>query len=326
MDISVFRKLHIEGLISDASFEKIKIQSGKQLFSLHWELKTILYLGVLLLTSGVGVLVYKNIDAIGHQVILLLIGLTSAVSFLYCFRRKQAFSFEKVESPDSFLDYILLLGCLTFVTFVGYLQFQFNLFGERYGLATFIPMVVLFFTAYYFDHIGVVSLAITNLAAWAGITVTPAKILKDNDFNSSTIIITGILLGVFLILAGNVTQKRKIKPHFEFTYTNFGSHLLFISCLAAMFHFNTLYFLWFIILIAICYFFYIKAIRQKSFYFLLILTLYAYIGISYVIMKLIFDLANLEISGAYMAFMYFIASAIGIIIFLMRMNKKIKTT
>jgi hypothetical protein len=206
------------------------------------------------------------------------------------------------------------------------LQFQFNLFGERYGLATFIPMVVLFFTAYYFDHIGVASLAITNLAAWAGITVTPAKILKDNDFNSSTIIITGILLGVFLILAGNVTQKRKIKPHFEFTYTNFGSHLLFISCLAAMFNFNTLYFLWFIILIAICYFFYIKAIRQKSLYFLLILTLYAYIGISYVMVRLIFDVANLEMSGAYIAFMYFIASAIAIIIFLMRMNKKIKTT
>lgn len=186
-------------------------------------------------------------------------------------------------------------------------------------------MVVLFFTAYYFDHPGVLCLAITNLAAWAGITATPAEILKANDFNNSTIIITGIFLGVSLILAGIVTQNRKIKAHFAFTYTNFGAHVLFISCLAAMFHFDALYFLWCIILIAICYFFYIKAIREKSFYFLLILTLYAYIGISYVIMRLIFDTSNLEKTGAYLAFMYFIASATGIIIFLVRMNKKIKS-
>ncbi len=324
MNVTVFEKLCADGIISGASLEKIKIQSGKQLFSVHWELKTILYLGILLLTSGVGVLVYKNIDTIGHQAILLFIGLTSAVSFFYCYRKKHNFSFKKVESPDSFFDYILLLGCLTFITFVGYLQFQFNVFGERYGLATFIPMVVLFFIAYYFDHIGVLSLAITNLAAWAGITVTPAKILKANDFNSSTIIITGILLGVSLILAGIVTKKRNIKPHFAFTYTNFGSHLLFISSLAGMFHFDKIYFLWFIFLVATCYFFYIKAINERSFYFLLTLTLYAYIGISYVVMRLIFSAGNLGISGTYLAFMYFIASAISIILFLIRMNKKIK--
>ncbi len=324
MDVTVFEKLHADGIISPASLENVKAQSSKQLFSLHWELKTILYLGILLLTSGVGVLVYKNIDTIGHQAILLFIGLTSGVSFFYCYRKKHNFSFEKVESPDSFFDYMLLLGCLTFVTFVGYLQFQFNVFGERYGLATFIPMVVLFFTAYYFDHIGILSLAITNLAAWAGITVTPAKILKDNDFNSSPIIITGILLGAFLIIAGMVTQKRKIKPHFAFTYTNFGSHLLFISCLAAMFHFDKIYLLWFIALVASCYFFYIKAINEKSFYFLLTLTLYAYIGISYVVMSLIFNAGNSGMAGTYLAFMYFIASAIAIILFLIRMNKKIK--
>src|SRR5688572_22514944 len=309
MDVTVFEKLNEDGVISDLSFQKIKAQCGKQLFSLHWELKTILYSGILLLTSGIGVLVYKNIETIGHQAVLLFIGLTSAVSFFYCYKKKPGFSFEKVESPDSFFDYILLLGCLTFITFVGYLQFQFNVFGERYELAIFIPMVVLFFNAYYFDHLGVLSLAITNLAAWAGITVTPLEILKANDFNSESIIITGILLGVLLILAGIITQKRKIKPHFAFTYTNFGAHLLFISCLAAMFRFDWLYLLWFIILIAICYFFYIKAVREKSFYFLLILTLYAYIGISYVIMKLIFDTTDLGITGAYLAFIYFIASA-----------------
>ncbi|MDQ6764326.1 MAG: hypothetical protein M3015_17115 [Bacteroidota bacterium] len=63
-------------------------------------------------------------------------------------------------------DYILLFGCLSLLTFVGYLQFEYNVFGNKWGLATFIPMVVLFMAAYYFDHLGVLILAIVNLAAW----------------------------------------------------------------------------------------------------------------------------------------------------------------
>ena len=108
---------------------------------------------------------------------------------------KLPFSLQKTVSPSVFFDYILLLGCLTFISFVGYIQFQYQVFGNRFGLATFIPMVVLFFSAYYFDQVGVLSLAITNLAAWAGIAATPLKILQSSDFSSTNIIITGLLLG-----------------------------------------------------------------------------------------------------------------------------------
>jgi len=325
MNISLFEKLHADGIITDASLLKVKAGSAKQLFSVHWELRTILYLGVLLLSGGIGILIYKNIDTIGHQVILLIIAAISAGCFTYCFKKKLPFSTEKCVSPNSFFDYILLLGCLTFISFVGYLQFQYNVFGNRYGLATFIPMLLLFFSAYYFDHIGVLGLAITNLAAWAGLAITPLKILKTNDFNSNTIIITGLVLGVILIGAGILTERKKIKAHFEFTYTNFGTHILFISCLAAMFYFEQFYLLWFILLTAISYFFYLKAVRGKSFYFLLVLSLYLYFGLSFVVMRLLFDAANFDMAGIYLAFIYFIASAIAIIFFLMKMNKKIKT-
>lgn len=325
MNISLFEKLHVDGIITDASLQKVKTGSARQLFSLHWELKTFLYLGVLLLSGGIGIIIYKNIDTIGHQVILVIIVAISAGCFIYCIKKKLPFSTEKCVSPNSFFDYILLLGCLTFISFVGYLQFQYNVFGNRYGLATFIPMLVLFFSAYHFDHIGILSLAITNLAAWAGLAITPLKILKTNDFNSDNIIITGLVLGVILICAGIVTKRKKLKAHFEFTYANFGTHILFISCIAAMFHFEQFYLLWFITLTAISYFFYQKAIKEKSFYFLLILSLYFYIGLSAVVIRLLFDAANLDMGGIYLTFIYFIFSAIGIIYFLMKMNKKIKT-
>lgn len=325
MDTILFEQLRAEGLISETSLEKVKIANRSRLFSLHWELKTLLYLGVLLLSAGLGILVYRNIDTIGHTAILVFIALVSAAGFIYCFNRKLPFSTGRVEAPNAFFDYVLLLACLAFMSFIGYLQYQYHFFGNRYGLATFIPMLLLFFAAYYFDHLGILSLAITTLCAWAGISVTPARILQDNDFSSNTLIITGMVTGAGLIAAGAFTRMRGIKPHFAFTYTNFGMHILFISVLAGMFNFDATYLAWFLLELGVAFYFYREALRTKSFYLLLILTLYCYIGLSYVIIRLLFYTMNADIGGVYLAFLYFICSAIALIFFLVRMNKKIKT-
>ena len=325
MPSSVFEQLHAQGLLSDASLKKIKLSQPNQILSVHWELKAVLYLGVLLLSGGLGIFVYKNIDTIGHQVILLLIAAICIGCFFYCFNKKLPYANTKVLSPNSFFDYVLLLGCLTLITFIGYLQFQYHVFGNRYGLATFIPMLLLFFTAYYFDHLGVLTMAITTLASWAGIAVTPLGILKNNNFNNQTIIVTGFLLSLLLVAAGYFFKRKRIKSHFEFTYSNFGIHLLFISVLAALFYFDAVYLLFFLLLAAACHLFYRKAIHEKSFYFLLILSLYLYIGLSYCIIRMIFVNSEMGIEGVYLICCYFILSAVALILFLIKMNKKIKS-
>lgn len=324
MDTQLFEQLHTDGLLSDSSFEKIKNASGKKNVSLHWDIRTLLYLGVLLLSGGLGILIYKNIDTIGHQAILVFIALICASAFFYCIKTKHPFAASKVESPNVYFDYVLLLACLTFLSFIAYLQFQYNVFGTRYGLATFLPMLVLFFSAYFFDHLGILSLAITNLAAWIGITVTPSQLLKANDFNSSTIIYTSLFLGAFLIALAFISKKKAFKPHFEFTYTNFGAHILFIACLAAMFHFDNLYLLWFLLLIALAYFFYTRSMQDKSFYFLVVTTLYTYIGMGYVVIQLIDSVGRMGMTSIYLGLIYFIASGIGLVFFLISSNRKIK--
>ncbi|MEP7107603.1 MAG: DUF2157 domain-containing protein [Ferruginibacter sp.] len=325
MNTKLFDQLFANGLISAISYARIKLKQEKKLLSIYWEIKTILYLGVLLLSAGLGILVYKNINTIGHQVILLFIALVCAGSFFYCFKYKLPFSIGKVAAPNSFFDYILLLACCTFIIFIAYLQFQYNLFGNRYGLAGFFPMVLLFFSAYYFDHLGILTMAIVNLAAWLGITVTPMQILTSNDFNSSTIIFTGLALGILLVLLAWATGKRNIKEHFELTYSNFGTHIILISCLAAMFHFSAFYMGWFLLLTGMVYFFYRKAINDKSFYFILIITLYAYIGISYVVLNLLEYIVRFDMVSLYSGAFYFIISGIGLVLFLIRTNNKIKT-
>ncbi|MBS1661313.1 MAG: DUF2157 domain-containing protein [Bacteroidetes bacterium] len=324
MRTQTFKKLHAEGLLSDAALQHIEAFEATRLFSLFWELRLLLYLGIILLTGGLGILVYKNIDTIGHQAILAFIAIVTIGSFLYCFRKKAPFSWNQVESPNAYFDYILLLGCLSLLIFLSYLQYAYNVFGDNYGLATFIPMVILFITAYYFDHLGILSLAITNLAAWAGIAVTPMTILKENNFATPRLIYTGILLGSILLAMGVLSKQRRAKPHFETTYTNFGLHLFFIAVLAGFFSEDNLYFLWFLGLVAAGFYLYTKAMARRSFYFILMIILYVYIGLSGLITRLLSQMSWRDATPLALGFFYFIGSAIGIILLLIRINHKLK--
>ncbi|HVI48845.1 MAG TPA: DUF2157 domain-containing protein [Chitinophaga sp.] len=319
MDTQLFEKLHREGLINSDSLTKISHAGTTRLFSLHWEIKTLLYLGVLLLSGGLGILVYENIDTIGHQAILAFLALICAGSFWYCIKQHAPFSRNKVTQPNTFFDYILLLGCLTFVTFIGYLQYQYSAFGTAYGLAVFVPLVVLFFSAYYFDHIGVLSMAITNLAAWLGVTITPFQLLNSGNFSSNQLIYTGMLLGLALLAAGLLSVKQHFKTHFAFTYENFGAHLFFVACIAAMCSNGEASVLWFLLMLGIGYLIYKKAIGEQSFYFLLITVLYLYVGFTIFLFRLI---SNTDWVVSF--FLYLVVSAPVVAVLLVNLNKKIK--
>ena len=326
MNESILEELGQKGFISEDNVLKIKNFQKHLLVSLHWELKTVLYAGVLLLSGGLGILIYKNLDHIGHWIIVTAITLVCTACFGYCFKRKAPFSLTaKVEAPDIFFDYLLLLGCLLFITLIGYLQYQYQLFGmNRYSLAVFIPMLVLFFSAYYFDHLGVLCMAITNLATWVGITISPLQVLKDNLFTDSVIIYTALALGGFLELVSVLTEKKAIKIHFAFTYSNFALHLLFVASLAAMVHAGKLYYLYFLLIPVVAAYYYFKSVNIKSFYFLLMLTLYAYAGLTYLVSKTLFDIADNE-GSLFLIFSYLIGSAVLLVLFLIRMNKKFKS-
>ncbi|HEY4285924.1 MAG TPA: DUF2157 domain-containing protein [Puia sp.] len=321
MDIPLFKKLHTEGLISDRSREQADAYEENRLFSLFRELRLLLYLGVLLLTGGMGIVVYKNIDTIGHQAVLAFIALITAGSFYYCLRKKTAFAWEKVEAPNSFFDYILLLGCLSLLIFLGYWQYQYDIFGDNYGLATFIPMVILFAAAYCFDHPGVLSLAVTNLAAWAGLSITPLTLLKENDFADHRLVFTGILLGVILLAFGRLTTLRRIKAHFETTYTNFGLHLFFVAALAGLFTYDTIYPLWFAGLAGVAWYLCVRAIRRRSFYFVLVIILYTYIGLCYTVLRLLWK--GMEGDSITLCLLWLGLSAFGAAVFLIRLNRQI---
>jgi Predicted membrane protein (DUF2157)/L-rhamnose-proton symport protein (RhaT) len=348
--------------ISPSQAENIQEYEDKKPFSLNWELTTMLSIGVLMLNLGLGILLYQNIDSIGHGVLIALIGLVSVACFYYAFRYRSPFSFGEVTSPTPYFDYVLLFGCLTFLLMEGYWQYQYQIFGEQYGLATFIPMVFFFAVAYFFDHKGVLSLAITTLAAWVGLTITPLELLQKNDFNSAQIIYTGVFLGASLVVASFVLSKlnpvvvatslndRKspnqpinqspnelinqltnqpmnqspnqpitgIKSHFSSVYHHFGIHIYMVACLAGMIAINEAWLFFPLLVLGTVYF--IKYARKTdSLFFMTSAIVYAYIGVTYLI------LTNVKIDYFGFHLIYFMFSCAGIIAFFLNHKELLKS-
>ncbi len=143
----------------------------------------------------------------------------------------------------------------------------------------------------------------------------------ENDFSNAGIIYSGLALGTFLVVVSFAAVHKNIKAHFYFTYKNFGSNILLISLLAAMFRFENIYLLCFLFLTIACFLLFKNAIKESSFYFLVITALYEYIGISYVVIRSM----NYTSDGyLYIVIIYFILSGIGLIRLFIYYNKILK--
>jgi hypothetical protein len=312
---SLVEKLTEKNIISNEQAYQIKVSDSNQVFSILWELRLLLYLGIMLLSIGLGVLIYKNIDSIGHNIIIALFFLVCLASFYYAFQHRKPFSWGEIEESNNFDDFALLGGCLAFLTLEGYIQYQYNFFTDRYGLAAFLPAFLFFFCAYFFDHRGVLSMAITALASWIGITITPLKILENNDFNNQYIIITAILLGIFLIIIGWVSIQKDLKKHFSFNYFIFGGNLTFIAALSGLFIFDS-EFIYGIIIAVLSYLSIIYARTKQSYLFLLMGVIYGYIAFTYAVFKILPSNLN-----SFLYIIYFMLSALGIILFLIKIKE-----
>ena len=314
---SLINSLTEKNIISETQAIQISNAEKNEPFSVHWELRSLLYLGITFLSTGLGILIYKNIDTIGHNILIALIALVCIACFCYAFLHRKTFTWQESEITNNLEDFALLGGCLTFLTLESYLQYQYNIFGTRYGLAAFLPAVLFFFCAYRFDHRGVLSMAITALASGVGVSIAPVKLWETNDFNSQSLVITALLLGSCLVFIGWISEQKALKKHFSFTYFLLGGNLAFVAALAGLFTFD--YKIIYFISVAILSFLYIAHAKQThSYIFMLMGFIYGYIAFTYGIFKIMpVD------SDPFFFMIYFIASGAGVIVFLIKIKELI---
>lgn len=322
MALSFFESLHQQGMIGEESMEKIRNFYADSSVSLHNELRTLLYLGVLLVSGGLGFLIYRHLEDIGKLTIALVVLLACIACYLAALRFKSRMRAETPTQPVLY-DYTVLMGALLLLTLVGYLQSQFHFFGHRFGLASFIPMVILFITAYFFDHKGVLSLAIVTLAAWVGININRKTWYGLATLDHTATILAAFFLGIFLIGIAIGVKQKNLKPHFGSVYHQFGTHGAMLAANAGILHFDKYYWLCFLILLLTAAFHFRKAIRESSFYYLVISCLYTYFGCSYcVINEMDKHLHTSSSDVLLLSLIYLIGSAILLAYFLTTRYKK----
>jgi hypothetical protein len=312
--MSMLRELTDSGLLSEEQFAHIDAIESGRVISVFYEIRILLYLGVMLFTTGIGILIYKNIGDIGHLLSIILLFLLTTVCFSYVFRFASPYTNDRVKPPTPFFDYVVLLGCLLFISALGYLQFQYNLFDDTLGVTTLVTAAFFFYAAYRFDHLGVLSLAITALASFWSITISPQK-WYSGDFVEN-LHLTAIVFGAVVSAIAWLLHTRKIKQHFTFTYMNFCSLVFLTGSLAGMFEDDgTMGFYLFLLYTgcALCVYF---GNLKKSFLFLLYAFIFGYIGTTYLLTEFI------EVLGFWLFYLF--ASCGGFVFFIVRFRKYFK--
>lgn len=297
-------RLLADGLLRTDQHAHLRRVYGREIFSLFYELRTLLYLGVLLFTTGIGILVYKNIDTIGHQVLIAALALLDGWCFWFVGRRRRPFSRAMVPSPGVLHDYMLLLASLLFATLVAYLQVEYAVFGDHLALSALLPALLYLSLAYAFDHRGVLGLGLTAVASWLGLTVSPIDVMRDGFHSGDALIVTGILYGAVVDGIALALDRAGIKKHFTFTALNIGSHVLCISLIAAAAALEPSV-VYSLLLLGVCVLGVLYARREQSFLFLLFSCIYGYIGFTWMISD-VFESAG-------MGFLYIVVSCGAII-------------
>src|SRR5688572_2066492 len=164
-------ELRSKNLITQQQHDVLEPIVTRKALSVFYELRILLYLGVLLFTTGMGILIYKNIGDLGHLLSIVALFALTILCFWYAFKHVSEYSHDKVEPVTPFFDYIVLLGCLLFISALTYLQFQYEIFDDGLGATTLVTAIFFFFAAYRFDHLGILSLGIAALASFWGISI-----------------------------------------------------------------------------------------------------------------------------------------------------------
>lgn len=159
-------QLREQGLLSSDAAAILIARERREIVSVHPETRAMAWLGVMMIASGVGVLVSKNLDKIGPLAIAIAIGLASAGCYAWSGVRR-----SRIVSGT--LDpYVLLLGALLLSADAGFIESQWHLLGPEWPRHFLVLAVVHGVTAYVFESQALLSLAIAAIASWLGVERT----------------------------------------------------------------------------------------------------------------------------------------------------------
>jgi hypothetical protein len=221
--------MHRAGELSSGQLDVLAEIHLKKRYSIHQELRAAIYIGVLLITAGVGLTIRQYFAQLGDIAIIGSLTIGALAAFLYCFLKGKPYSSGEVESPNILFDYVLFFGCALYAADVGYIETQFHVLGDSWHNYFLVSAALFFFLAYPFDNRLVLSMALSTLAAWFGFQLSMHFLSFHKYYRESA-----IAYSLVTFAAGSLSHRLAVKKHFFDIYLNFTVHFLLAALLTGV--------------------------------------------------------------------------------------------
>ena len=183
--------------------------------SVREEIRILLWVGVLLISTGAGLLVKQNLDRIGPMAIAIALGLAAAGCLLFVWRRAPAFSWGETDGGDLVRDAALLLGALLVAADVAFIEVKFTPLGANWSWHLLIVAAFYAALALRFDSKGLFSLALSSFAAWRGVAIATVAVPWGPLEADDRLLVEALICGVLFLSLGKLLQRLGRKAHFE---------------------------------------------------------------------------------------------------------------
>jgi len=307
---SLLKEMHQAGELSSTQLGALTELHLKKRYSVHQELRAAIYIGVLLVTAGVGLTIRQYFEQLGDIAIVGSLTAGALAAFLYCFVKGRPWSGGEVESPSILFDYILLFGCTLYAADVGYIETQFRVLGDSWHDYLLVSAALFFFLAYRFDNRLVLSMALSTLAAWFGFQLSARFVSFHHYYRESAIAYSLVTFAL-----GSLSHRLAVKKHFFDIYLNFTVHFLLAALLSGVFQY--LFASWHLpataaAIAAVA----VYSMRTRRFLYMLYAILYGYACLSVVVLEFT--------HGAAATYMYGIVSSLAVIGLIFVLSRRFK--
>ncbi len=288
---SLLKEMHQTGTLSAEQLDVLTELHLNKRYSVHRELRAAIYIGILLITAGVGLTINEYFAQLGDIAIIGSLTLGALAAFLYCFLKGRPYSNGEVESSGILFDYVLLFGCSLYAADVGYVETQFHVLGDSWHNYLLVSAALFFFLAYRFDNRLVLSMALSTLAAWFGFQLSLRFLSFHNYYRESA-----IAYGLVTFAAGSLSHRISVKKHFFDIYLNFTVHFLLAALLTgvAEYRFSSWHLPAMAAAIAAVT---VYSMRTRRFLYMLYAILYGYACLSVVVLDVVHSTAAMYVYG-----------------------------
>lgn len=195
------------GVIDRRGAVTLRRAASGSLVSVRDELRVLLWAGVLLITSGAGLLVRQNVDRIGPLAIAIGIGVAAFACLGWAWRRAPSQSFA--------FDSVLLLGALLAAADLAFIEVKFTPLGAHWPRHFLIVAAAYAWLAFRFDSKTLFSLALTSFAAWRGVSLVGVAVPWGGVADSNRLFLEALGCGVAFLLLGKVLERVRVRAPFE---------------------------------------------------------------------------------------------------------------